>query len=248
MDEPRTPEYCDPTMVAEALALPDVNDPMGLLRFTDVSVPSYRYVEHLIMSSEDVIDRRLQRSWRTNRVVNFITTARDYFADRNSVYRAEYWSHGGNMVQLHKEMRPIDPLEGDRVEIRTRDGGWRDVTQYDDLDGHMDPYTGAPGRSWWCDCEAGRLFIRMNRFAVRNSSVRVTYRWGSEEPVPEAIKRLCCLMVARRIVVSGYYDVKVGLGGDIAGIKEQLLREWDLEINEIMSSYQRAGSVYSLMN
>lgn len=247
MEWTRKPCYADPDLVAETMGLPDRNDPLSLFRFSDMSNPSYNYVNHLIMASEDVIDRRLQRSWRENRVVNHITTARDYYADRNSVYRAEYWAHGGNMVQLHKSLRPIDPLEGDRIEIRTRSGEWRDVTDEPDPNAPLDPYTGAPGRAWWCDPESGRLFIRMSRFVVRDSSIRVTYRWGSEEPVPEAIRRLCCLMTAGKVIEQGFYDIKTGLGGDVANTREQLLTRWDREIGEIFTSYQRAGSVYSLL-
>lgn len=247
MTEPRVPCYADSDLVAETIGGPDPADPLATLRFTDMSSPSRRFVDHLIMSAEDEIDRRLRRSWRVNRVTDHITTAHDYFADRNSVYRAEYWSHGGNMVQLHKDALPIDPLEGDRIELRVRGDGWRDITDLPDPGSPPDPYTGAPGRAWWMDPESGRLFIRMSRFVVRDNSVRVTYRWGSSEPVPEAIRRACCLMVASQIVENNYYDVKVGLGGDVAGAKEAMLRSWDKKIGEILSSYQRAGSVYSLL-
>lgn len=247
MDEPRAPCYADPDLVAETIGGLDPSDPMSVFRFSDMSSPSYRFVEHLIMSSEDEIDRRLQRSWRVNRVTNHITTARDYYADRNSVYRAEYWAHGGNMVKLHRDALPIDPLMGDRIEIRTRDGGWRDITGEPDPTAPPDPYTGAPGKAWWLDPESGRLFVRMSRFVVRDSSVRVTYRWGSEEPVPEAIKRACCLMTAYEIVANNYYDVKVGLGGDVAGAKKLLLDSWEKTIGRILSSYQRPGSVHSLL-
>lgn len=247
MDNAREPCYADPDLVAETIGGPDRSDPLAVLRFTEMSSPSYRFVEHLIMAAEDEIDRRLQRSWRVNRVVDHITTARDYYSDRNSVYRAEYWAHGGNTVQLHRDVLPIDPLEGDRIEIRTRDGGWRDITGEPDPTAPRDPYTGAPGRAWWLDTGNGRLYIRMSRFTVRDSSVRVTYRWGSPEPVPEAIRRACCLMVASEIVANNYYDVKVGLGGDVAGEKKLMLDSWEKTIGRLLSSYQRAGSVYSLL-
>lgn len=96
--------YCTPEEVADTLDLPDPNDAMGMLSFSDVSHPSYNQVCRMIRSNEDVIDRRLRRTWRENTEKNRLYTINTYWHDLNG-WRSDYYSEGGDFVQLRKDVR-----------------------------------------------------------------------------------------------------------------------------------------------
>ena len=242
MDEELKVSYCTPEEVADTLDLPDPNDAMGVLSFSDVSHPSIFQVCRMIRANEDQIDRRLHRSWRENFVKEQTFTISNYWHDING-WRSDYYAEGGNYVQLRKDMREWDPTKGDRLYIRARQNKWIDITQtvlgQPDDDGYM----------WnvWFDYPMGKLYIRTRYSQHRFNALRISYRYGSEEPVPDGIKRLCCILTASQIVNMQVFNIKVGAGGDIAGIKDALLRTWTEEANAIWSSYQRSGSVHSML-
>ena len=106
--------YATPDSVADTLGLSDPNDPMSLLKFSDSSNPTYDYVEELIRAAEDEIDRRTRRTWRENRVKDYITTIMGYQWDENA-YRSGYMQSGGYVIQLRKDILPWDPTKGDRL-------------------------------------------------------------------------------------------------------------------------------------
>ena len=101
--------------------------------------------------------------------------------------------------------------------------------------------------SFWWDYKGGRLFLRTSAFQTPYNAVRISYRWGSEEPVPDSISRLCALMTASQIINMSVFAIKVGSGGDIAGIRQDLQKMWQDEMGQIWSSWQRPGSVHSLL-
>lgn len=102
------------------------------------------------------------------------------------------------------------------------------------------------GNLFWFDERDGRLLIRLRYFQPRFNALCITYRYGSAEPVPAGIKRLCNLIVATNILAMDFYSVKVGMGGDISGLRDQAMSRWQDEINRLYSSYQRSCSVHSL--
>jgi len=112
-DEPRT-TYATPDTVAMTLGLSDPIDPNSLFKFSDSSNPTYEFVEDLILSAEDEIDRRTNRSWRENRVVDEIHTIPNYQWDENA-YRSAYYMNGGYVIELRRNLRPWDPSKGDRL-------------------------------------------------------------------------------------------------------------------------------------
>lgn len=244
----REPTYCTPEDVAETLDLPDPINPNETFQFTDESHPSYCRVQKLILSAEDEIDRRTRRTWRENRVVNQILTIPTYQWDDNG-WRAEYRLSGGYTIQLRKRILEWDPEKGDKLELRGIVSGWRDVTDLYGVDGDM---AGALNRFWF-DYEAGRLFLRTRAMQPKFNAIRITYRYGcdrdfeGEHAVPAAINRAASLIVAKNVLVSDFHSIKVGSGGDVAGLREQAMNRWDEEIGRILSSYQRAGTVHSLL-
>ena len=196
----------------------------------------------MIRSNEDIIDRRTRRSWRENQESNKIFTISSYWRDLNG-WRSEYYAEGGDFVQLRKDVRQWDTTKGDRLEVRTRMNQWTDIS--------MSPY-GEPDKdniSWnvWFDYPLGKLYIKTRFFQQRYNALRITYRYGSEEEVPAAISRLCCLMTASQVINMQVFNIKVGMGGDISGVKDATLRMWQDEMNQIWSSFQRSGSVHSML-
>lgn len=79
------------------------------------------------------------------------------------------------------------------------------------------------------------------------NSLRITYRHGLDEEVPAAINRACCLMTAMGVLDSQMFNVKLGMGGDITGIKREIRQAYQEEINDIFTSFQVSGSVVSMI-
>ena len=330
-----TVTYCTPDDVADTLDLPDPNDAMGKLKFTDISHPTYKHVLWMIKSNEDIIDRRLRKSWRENIVRDKLNTINTYWHDING-RRADYFMEGGNFVQLRKDMREWNPFpvqtykvdehgtilteeataadgrgiyipkveggegtgefswvdaydengvrmyngsgvplfvnveelsggtpvenevmramtpvvdetiyEGDKILIRsTIHNMWRN-SSYVPLG---EPYKDGVSQDIWFDYPFGKLYIRTPAYhQYKYNALKITYRCGSEEPVPAAIKRLCCLMTATQILAMQYYNVKVGMGGDLGNVKNDTINIWQTEMNSIWSSFQRSGSVHSML-
>lgn len=221
---------------------PSPDDPFGMFKFSDMSHPSFSRVEKMILSAEDEIDRRTRRSWRVNYVKEHVASIQSYWHDTNGV-RMSYFRQGGDYVQLHKDILPWDPDEGDKLEIRTHGNQWRDITDIN-IDGISPAET--QNINTWFDHPMGKLYIRTRLYQVKPNALRISYRWGSTEPVPAAINELAYLTVASQVLASDMYNIKMGLGGDVAGIKDQVLRKWAERIGYLYTSYQRPGSVHAM--
>lgn len=378
----KIPTYCTPEEVAETLDLPSETDNYGNFQFSDMSHPSYTQVCRMICSNEDIIDRRLKRSWKTNYVKDFVINIPKYWQDENA-WRTEYYRQGGNSVQLRKDILPWDPTPiysndisvdyvstlaryivgeyaeingvpgrvayvadqpessgehagkyliryyrehrgglrtvyeasltedyvdtldryvvgepavinntkgkvaavkrtpetsgayagkyeiqyykevygGDKLEVRTNSNIWLDMSNkcidhtaahttdeynYSDFDSIF--AADVQNNTFWFDRTNGRLFIKRRVFMPASQSMRISYRYGTpDEEIPSAINRLACLLTASQVINMQAFNVRLGVGGDITGIKDQMLKGWQDEMNTIYASYQRPGSVYSLL-
>lgn len=111
------------------------------------------------------------------------------------------------------------------------------------LNGH-----GAPAIpiGFWLDYDFGKLYLYTKPYQSSYNSVCISYRYGDLSGVPWDIKRLCCLMTAIQVINMQVFNVKVGLGGDLSGVRNSLISNWQDEINQIYSSHQRMGSVRGL--
>lgn len=114
MDDCQKTTYATPETVAQTMGLSDPINPMSLLMFSDSSNPSWDFVNDLILAAEDELDRRLHRTYRENRVKDYITTISSYQWDENG-YRAAYFQAGGYEITLRKDLLPWDPSKGDRI-------------------------------------------------------------------------------------------------------------------------------------
>ena len=183
--------------------------------------------------------------------------------------RDEYYKAGGNEVVLKRNVLPWDPkpiyvegheddpaymiYPGDKLEMRTFGGGWMDISNCEN-DNIAVPNT------FTIDYEGGRLLIRTfyGGMTPMYDGIRITYRYGEVPPegageysvqgqVPDAISTMCALMTAKDILNTQFTLLKVGMGGDIAGIKESMIRNFDAKIAECYTAYRRIGSVHSLI-
>lgn len=154
------------------------------------------------------------------------------------------------MIQLRKDILPWDPDKGDKLELRNASLQWRDVSE---INTEGQRATRLNMEHFWFDYPAGRLFLKTRLLQPKFNALRITYRYGKdldsdgEENVPMAINRLASLIVASNIIIMDFHSIKVGMGGDISGFRDQLLNRWAEEIGRIYSSYQRSGSVHSLL-
>lgn len=261
--------YATPELVAEIMDLPDPKDPKSTLQFTNVSHPSRNAVIRFLNSDADLIDRTVKRSWRINYEFEKIYDIGTYWQDEDSLWRDEYYKAGGNVIQLRRDVCPWDPnpiyveghegdpaymiYPGDKIEVRLFQGGWKDISK-----GENDMYLAVDTFS--IDYNAGRLLIRSmwGGYTPKYDSVRITYRYGRVPPagageyevqgqVPDAIVMMNAYMAAKDIVSQQFWVIKVGMGGDIAGIKESMIRFYDSKIAEFRTAYQRLGPVHSMI-
>lgn len=97
------------------------------------------------------------------------------------------------------------------------------------------------------DYPYGKLYLRTRYFQQRYNALRISYRYGAEEDVPWGINRLCSLIVASHIINMSVFNIKVGTGSDISGVRDQLLANWNDEIGRLYTSFQRSGSVHGAL-
>lgn len=241
--EPPELHYTTPEQVAETMDLPDPHNPDDVYKFSNISHPTYNTVCEWIAANEDQIDKRLKRSWRVCRIRNREYNIPVYRNDENS-WRGAYYLNGGYTINLRRDILPWDPSQGDKLELRTPNGYWTDVS------GMCQDGISFNSQSFSFDYQGGKLMLRTYFIQPHYNSVRISYRYGNEDDgeVPYAIQRLCALMTAKQILNSQFWVIKVGNGGDIGSIKSTMLRAWDDEINAIISSYQRSGRVYTAIN
>lgn len=261
--------YATPELVAELMDLPDPKDPKSTLMFTNVSHPSRNQVVRWLNTNADIIDRLVKRSWRVNYIFNKVYDIPKYWQDEDSLFRDEYYKAGGNVIQLERDVCPWDPnpvyvegheddpaymiYPGDKIEIRLFGGGWMDISKGEN-DNQLVPNT------FSIDYQAGRLLIKTlySGFNPMYDGVRITYRYGLVPPegagqyevqgqVPDAISTMCALMTAKDILNTQFWVIKVGMGGDIAGVKESMLRAFDQKIGECFTAYRRMGPVHSMI-
>ena len=241
-----TPVYTTPELVAEALSLPDPRDPTTIYEFSNVSMPTYNQVCRFIASNERQIDLRLKRSWKENRVKDQMLDVGRFQHDENS-WRADYYLYGGYRIHLRRDILPWDPEKGDKLEVRQFNNEWVDISN-----GYLT--TNMAPNTFYFDYTGGVLILRLYFMNPRYSAVRISYRYGQEpDPeteeynIPTEVERLCTLMTAIQILTTQFWAIKVGMGGDINGLKDSMVKEMKEEAGAIFSSLQRPSSVYSMI-
>lgn len=249
--------YCDPIDVIKAIRLVDYYSPDGeLLQPSDSSLPDWDELCFRITVAEKYIDRYTGRSWRENRVVKETQDINTYWHDENA-WRTEYWLQGGYLVQLNKPVIEFDPSKGDKVELRSLDNSWidissgymlrngsRDVGDVQPSESDRRTYTEYNGRFWF-DYDDGKMYLRCNNLQPKQNSIRLTYRWGDVAEVPPDIRRATALKVGLTMLQEELYLTKIGQGGDLGSNKSDMKRSMQDEINEIIYANRTFTSVFS---
>lgn len=247
--------YCEPVDVCKAIRIIDLYDVNeGILEPSDVSLPDYDELCQRITVAEKFIDRYTGRSWRENRVRNQIMDVNTYWHDINA-RRAEYWQQGGYYLQLHKDVLSFDPSKGDKLEVRTLDNQWVDISggfltyekaqmQFNELEKRKrDEYT--ENGQFWFNYKDGLLYLRLGFYQTKQNSLRISYRWGDVEEVPPDIKRACALKVGLTLLNEELYMTRLGSGGDLGSNKSDMKRGMQDEINEILLANRTFTGMYS---
>lgn len=244
-------QYCEPIDVMRAIRIVDYySADQGILVPSDVSLPSYDELIFRICAKEDEIDRFTRRSWRENRVKDYVCSINEYWHDNNSS-RTRYWQEGGYFIQLHKDVLPWNPNKGDKIELRNISNQFIDVTEAYMREADLDEPNGVDKKheminSFWFDYPMGKLYIRSSFVQPKHNSIRITYRYGKEGEVPASISRCCALMVALTVLNEDFYLTRLGSGGDLGSSKADMRKNMETEINNILTMYRRTGAVYSL--
>lgn len=234
--------YCSPRDVMKAIRVVDYHDPnFGIADPSDaLPYPDYDELVFRICAKEDELDYYTGDSWRPKRVVDYQTNLGTYWKDING-FRMDYWVHGGYAIQLNQNILPWDTSKGDRLELRTLQNTWKDVSEL--LNYTSDDVGTALG---YFDYEKGRLYLQASFLQPKENSVRITYRYGRDTPVPPAISRCCALMVGLTILNEDLYLTRLGQGGDLGGQKNDMKKAMQDEIDKTIAMYRRFTPVYSL--
>lgn len=247
--------YCTPEDVCRAIRIIDFYDRNGeILRPSDSSLPDYDELCFRIAVAEKFIDKYTGRSWRENREKNSVMSINTYWHDINA-RRSEYWLQGGYFVQLRKNVRPWDTSKGDKLELRSFDNSWVDISDAirpdntaEPMGNPKEPNEGGPSAiasRGWFDYERGKLYLQMGMLQTRSNSIRISYRWGIEEEVPPDIRRATALKVGLTLMDEELYLTRIGMGGDIGSSKDALKRSMQQQINEILLMNRTFTPVYS---
>lgn len=147
--------------------------------FNNRTSPTRAEVEDLINQAEDYIDDETRHGWR-------VKTATDEYHNLN----AYHWTFTGLGVKLlHRMVKAMDTLEGDKIEVWLG-SSWIDYVT-----------TRSEGRAndFWLDYTNGISYLRTWYIRYHQSSLRITYRYG-ESSVTNTIKRACILLATADVL------------------------------------------------
>jgi len=251
--------YCDPIDVIKAIRMVDLySTDGGLLKPSDSTLPDYDELCKRIVVAEKFIDRYTGQSWRPNRESTEIMDINTYWHDINGV-RSEYWQQGGYYVPLRSPILPFDPAKGDKIEIRTMDNKFVNISQNgvsetleadgtggDGVRPTGNKYLmGAENGTFWFDYQGGKLYLRLGYYLPKQNGLRISYRWGDVSEVPPDISRATALKVGLTLLNEELYLTRLGTGGDLGGSKNDMKRGMQDEINEIIMANRSFTSVFS---
>ena len=192
--------------------------------FDDDTVPSAEDVVRHLEGASAKFERRTQQSWRSNRVV-------DETHDHKGLY---YWLSGHPIDLMKREIRPLDPEKGDKLEVYM--GGWNDW-----LEGNY-----AEGRhngDYWLDAPIGILWIYERAILRPHPKFRITYRYGFDH-VPHDIREAVAKRAAADIV-SGDFGGVIVPGNNQGENSDPLAAadRWIDDFRDTVRDYKRLGWV-----
>ena len=216
--------YCDPDDVARFFEhydefLDEETDGSGNVT-QEATSPSRSDVMESIKEWSAYIDRETRHGWRANRV-------EDETHDQKHLY---YWLTGHPLNLMKRDLRPLDPEQGDKLEVWTGNQ-WEDwLTE--------GSYTQGRDGDYWLDAPVGQLWVYERAFISPHPKFRITYRYGRDH-VPEDIKKACAKYVAQDLVHGDFYGTMVP-GNNSAGNSDpsETARMWYQQAENAIDNYR----------
>lgn len=187
--------------------------------------PSASEVERHIEAASAEIDRRTQQSWRANQV-------HDETHDHHGLY---YWLSGHPIKLPKKNIRPLDPAQGDKLEV-WNGNEWEEWLQ-------RDSYTQGRDGDFWLDRPNGILWIYERAILRPHPKFRLTYRYGYEH-VPADVRDAVAKRAAADIVTGDFGGMVVP--GNNQGENADPIssaQEWKEDFKETCKRYKKISFV-----
>lgn len=226
--------YCQPSDVARFIKprdptlSPDEDRPVDF-RDEDsgqgATTPSRSQVIKHIEGASARIDRKTQQSWRANTVTHETH-------DHGGIY---YWLSGHPVKLQKKNIRPIDPSKGDKIEVWTGNK-WEDFAA-------KSSYTAGRDGDYWIDGPLGILWIYERAILRPHPKFRITYRYGYDQ-VPHDIREAVAKRAAADIASGDFYGTTVpgnnqGDNSDPSKVAEV----WKEDFKEVCRDYKKLSWV-----
>lgn len=210
------PTYTTPARVASLLNLTQ----NGLrLVFSSSTLPTDTEVNTLIEECEDIIDSRINTSWKS--AVQVTDEYHDYELDILFAYERNY-----HVIQLdNRPINDLDNAQGDKLEV------W-DGQQWVDWLVSKTKGNSPEDEDFFVDTQRGWIFIHNSFPPVGANRFRITYRYG-QSSVPKDIQHACTLMVGIKLLEQ-YRDYIVKAEGENEPSFLDLARKWERDIDRIL--------------
>lgn len=171
--------------------------------------PTKEQVEDMILEWSDEIDNRTKHAWREQKV-------EDEYHDLDET---PYYFGTGTPIKLYKRrIKPLDSAQGDKLEV------WEGSDYSDWLSdpGHTEGRGGSG--DYWLDEGKGLLYLHRRWATWSEPSIRVTYRYGSDN-IPRDIEKACAKYVAADLAMSDLYAMNIP-GTDGAADVQSQAQQW----------------------
>lgn len=223
----QTELYCSPEDVARFVRPRKHEDPTVETprQFDEDTVPTDGEVIKHIEAASARIDRKTQQSWRANVVT-------DETHDHKGLY---YWLSGQPITLQKKNIRPLDPAKGDKLEVY-EGNDWNDWLDAGNMEEGRDG-------DYWLDAPVGILWVYERAILRPHPKYRITYRYGYDH-VPADIRDAVAMKAAAEIV-SGDFGGTIVPGsnqGDNSD-PQRAAEGWREEFKEVCRDYKKVSFI-----
>lgn len=227
--------YCSPDDVARFIKPreADVEGTQELVadEFRDPSAPSgatnptrSAVIKHIEGASVR-LERKTQQAWRANQVTRETH-------DHSGVY---YWLSGHPIELMKREVRPLDPQKGDKLEVFSG-SEWEDFLQNENYDYGRDG-------DYWVDGPTGILWVYERAIIRPHPKFRVTYRYGYDM-VPYDIREAVAKRAAADIITGDFYGTVVPGGNQSENADPMSFAEqWREDFQRVAADYKKVSFI-----
>lgn len=222
----------------------DVEDFFRSKSFDASTSPTESRVKQKLLHASDQVDKLTRRAWRERRVNN-----RELEVDASSSQKRRLSARSkgsrvlpgadvrGRASLPHESIKQIDPAKGDKIEILLP----RETKEITDEEGR------SADMAWVMDYRKGVLEVDLLEFRrgplrqrgtgmLDRRRVRITYRYGRDQPVPGDIRRATAMLVASDLIDSDSYSDLVP-GGDSAPDQANSADKYEERAHDILADY-----------